>query len=137
MIITALSAPSTTPPETAPPRQFPWTPIAWFAALLIIGYLPVLRRLMHQWMNDEDMGHGFFVPVIALYIVWQYKDDIMALRFEPSKWGLVLVAVSGAILILATLGAELFLARLSFVLTLIGVVWTVGGRPLLRLVAFP
>jgi exosortase len=87
-------------------------------------------------MNDEDMGHGFFVPVIALYIVWQYKDEIIALNFQPSKWGLALVAVSGSMLILATLGAELFVARLSFVLTLIGMVWTLGGRPLLRKVAF-
>ena len=61
----------------------------------------------------------------------------MALKLRPSQWGLVLVGVSGLFLIVATLGAELFTARLSFVFTLIGVVWALGGSILLRKLAFP
>ena len=50
--------------------------IAWFGALLVAGYLPVLQRLVHQWDYDDDMGHGFFVPVIAGFIVWQRSDEL-------------------------------------------------------------
>jgi exosortase len=127
----------TTPPEPPAQKQLPWRTIAWFAILLIVGYLPVLRHLVRQWVNDEDMGHGFFVPVIAGFIVWQRRDELMALKLKPSAWGLVLVGISGLLLIVATLGAELFTARLSFVFTLIGVVWALGGVPLLRKLAFP
>ena len=49
--------------------------IAWFGALLIACYLPVLSRLVHQWNDDPDMGHGFFVPVIAGFIVWQRREE--------------------------------------------------------------
>src|SRR5437588_8121507 len=83
------------------------------------------------------MGHGFFVPLIAGFIVWQRREELMALKLRPSAWGLVLVAVSGLFLIVATLGAELFTARLSFVFTLIGVVWALGGGILVRKMAFP
>jgi exosortase len=123
--------------ETPSKNQFPWSAILWFAALLVLGYLPVLQRLVHQWAYDEDMGHGFFVPVIAGFIVWQRKDELLALDLKPNAWGMVLVAISGVLLLLATLGAELFVARLSFVFTLIGVVWTLGGTLLLRKLAFP
>lgn len=123
--------------ETSKKNQFPWPAVLWFAALMLVGYLPVLQRLVHQWAYDEDMGHGFFVPVIAGFIVWQRKDELLALDLKPNPWGLVLVAVSGILLLLATLGAELFTARLSFVFTLIGVVWTLGGTLLLRKLAFP
>jgi exosortase len=128
---------TTTPPETLPKGELPWRSIAWFAVLLIVGYLPVLRHLLRQWTNDEDMGHGFFVPVIAGFIVWQRREELMALKLQPSRWGLALVGVSGLLLIVATLGAELFTARLSFVFTLIGMVWAMGGRVLLRRLAFP
>ena len=45
--------------------KVPWTSVGWFAGLLLLCYAPVLIRLVQQWENDEDMGHGFFVPVIA------------------------------------------------------------------------
>src|SRR5258707_833431 len=120
-----------------PKQQLPWRAVAWFAVLLVISYFPVLEHLLRQWTNDEDMGHGFFVPVIAGFIVWQRKDELMALKLQPSRWGLVLVGISGLFLIVATLGAELFTARLSFCFTLIGVVWALGGTVLLRKLAFP
>ncbi|MDE3164927.1 MAG: exosortase/archaeosortase family protein [Acidobacteriota bacterium] len=123
--------------ETPPKNQIPWPSILWFALLVLAGYAPVLQRLAGQWLSDEDMGHGFFVPAVALFIVWQRREEILGVKREPSLWGMALVAASGVLLVLATLGAELFTARLSFVFTLIGMVWTLGGRPLLRKLAFP
>ena len=29
---------------------------------MLLCYAPVLYRLVHQWVTDEDMGHGFFCP---------------------------------------------------------------------------
>jgi exosortase len=127
----------TTAPQTPPKQELPWRTIAWFAILLIVGYLPVLHHLVRQWINDEDMGHGFFVPVIAGFIVWQRRDELLALKLKPNAWGLLVVGLSGILLIVATLGAELFTARLSFVFTVIGVMLALGGTPLLRKLAFP
>src|SRR4029077_12681540 len=56
---------------------------------------------------------------------------------QPNWWGLLVVAWGGLQLILATLGAELFTTRLSFVITLIGVIWTLGGTIMLKKLAFP
>jgi exosortase len=126
-----VSTPATTSPKA------PWTIIPWFGILLIGCYAPVLIALVSDWINDADMGHGFFVPAIAGYIVWQRREELAALPLRPNWWGLALVAAGGLQLIVATLGVELFLARIAFILTLIGVVWTLGGAPLLRKLAFP
>jgi exosortase len=115
----------------------PWTGIAWFGVLLVACYAPVLRSLVRQWNNDPDMGHGFFVPLIAGFIIWQRREELAAIQPEPNWWGLVVVAWGGLQLMLATLGAELFTARMSFVVTLIGVVWTLGGTVMLKKLAFP
>ena len=70
-----VSSTATTP---KPDQKLPWVSVVWFAVLLSICYAPVLWRLVKQWNDDEDMGHGFFVPVIAGYIAWQRRNELFA-----------------------------------------------------------
>ena len=121
------------------PRKagLPWIPIAWFGMLLIGCYAPVLGRLVRQWNNDPDMGHGFFVPIIAGFIVWQRREELLALKPHPNPWGLLVVVAGALQLMLGALGAELFTSRVSFVISLIGVVWLLGGDLMLKKLAFP
>jgi exosortase len=120
-----------------PEAQLPWQQLLWFGGLLVLCYAPVLYRLVHQWINDEDMGHGFFVPVVAGYIVWQRRDILSAIKPEPNYWGLILIVWSAMQLMLGTLGAELFLARTSFLIAIVGVILVLGGTKLLKALAFP
>jgi exosortase len=124
-----------------PPRplagSIQWPAIAWFAALLLVCYAPVLLRLVRQWAQDQDMGHGFFVPVVAGYIAWQKRQELMGQAASPNWWGLAIVAYGAFQLFVATLGAELFLARTAFIISLVGVVLMMGGTRSLRILAFP
>ncbi|HRS75357.1 MAG TPA: exosortase/archaeosortase family protein, partial [Anaerolineaceae bacterium] len=110
---------------------------AWFSILVLVCYAPVLNRLVNQWATDEDMGHGFFVPVIAGYIAWRKLRQPPLVEWKPSWWGLGVVAWGCLQLGVATLGAELFLARTAFIISVIGVLLTLGGWGVLRRLAFP
>ena len=109
----------------------------WFGALLIACYAPILYRLGINWANDEDMGHGFFVPLVAGYIIWQRREALAAEKPEPSYWGLLLIVWGAVQMMLGTLGAELFLARTSFLISLVGAIWFLLGTRILRMLAFP
>jgi exosortase len=132
-----------TPAQTGPKPDakvsspFSWKTIAWVSILLAVCYAPVLYKLAAQWYNDEDMGHGFFVPVIAAYIAWQKRDKIAGLLPRPNWWGLAIMIWAGLQLYIGTLGAELFTARTSFVFSIIGAVLLLGGKEYLRIFAFP
>ena len=115
----------------------PWIKIGWFMALLIVCYLPTLTRLVNQWMNDEDMGHGFFVPVVAGYIAWLNREKLVSMNWSGSNMGLVLIAWGAFQLMIGTLGAELFLQRTAFIESLVGVVLYLGGWQVLKELAFP
>ena len=124
-------------PQALPNSRLPWSKIAWFGLLILACYAPVLRALAGQWASDADMGHGFFVPIIAGFIVWQKRSELLAIQPRPNWWGLAVVIVGGVQLIIGTLGVELFLARTSFVIVLIGAVWLLGGDLMLKKLAFP
>jgi exosortase len=127
----------TAAPETVRKSQLPWGKIAWFGLLMIVCYAPVLRAMVAQWGSDPDMGHGFFVPVIAAYIVWQKRNELAAIKSQPNWWGLAVVMLGAVQLIVGVLGVELFLSRTSFVIVLIGAVWLLGGDLILKKLAFP
>lgn len=124
----------------APQRKqsvFNWTAVGWFGVLLVVCYAPILAALVKNWNDDADMGHGFFVPIIAAYIAWLKRDEIANLPARPNWWGLAIVIYGAFQMYIATLGAELFLARTSFVISIIGMVLLLGGTQYLRVFAFP
>src|SRR6478672_9747823 len=128
------------PAAELPARKpgIPWLNIGWFSVLLVICYLPTLVYLVDRWYNDEDMGHGFFVPVIALYIAWLNKDRLLEADLKPSyAWGSAVLVFAALQYYLATLGAELFLARTAFIESVIGVVLFLGGWTAIKILAFP
>jgi len=116
---------------------FPWPKVVWFGALLLICYAPVLKHLVEQWASDADMGHGFFVPIVAGWIVWQRREQLAAIEAKPNYWGLLLALWGMAQMLVGALGAELFLARTAFLISLTGAVLFLGGTKMLRALAFP
>jgi exosortase len=133
-----VSAPLAQHAEFPPASQkVSWPSIGWFGGLLLLCYAPILYRMAVQWASDENMGHGFFVPVIAGFIAWQRRDLLLLTPRKSSGWGLVLVVWAALQALAATLGAELFTARLAFVIALFGVVLYLSGREWLKILSFP
>lgn len=129
----AIAAP---PPSQNPPASF-WIPVAWIAGIMIASFYPMLERLVSQWMNDDDMGHGFFVPAVAAYIAWQRKDDILAVQPSRSYLGLAVMFFAAFQYVLGTIAAELFLMRTSIIFSIAGAVLFAGGKQMFKLLAFP
>jgi exosortase len=116
---------------------FSWAAIGWVSLLLAACYAPILVALVRQWNDDPDMGHGFFVPVIAAAIAWHKRDQIAGKLPKPNWWGLAIMVWAGFQLYIATLGAELFLARTSLVFSIIGAVLLLGGTEYVKAFQFP
>ena len=114
-----------------------WNLVALLLVLLLASYATVLYHLGLQWATDEDMGHGFFVPAVAGYIVWRRRDELRAIEAEPSYWGVALIVLGGLQMLVGALAAELFIQRTAFLVSLAGVLLLAGGRKLVRHLAFP
>ncbi len=138
----------TTPPESSKPQgggfkaflqqlaAFGWQ--GWLLAAVVVGlYTPVLLRLVKQWYNDPDYSHGFLVPLLSVYLIWQRRDKLAKIARKPSAWGLVVVLGALGLLFLGSLGAELFLTRVSLILMICGLIVYFSGWALLRAMSFP
>jgi exosortase len=117
--------------------RVPWIPLAWFTGILILCYLPTLIPLVRQWSNDDDMGHGFFVPIVAAYIAYQKRDLLLAEPARPNYFGALVMVYAALQWYLGSLGAELFLQRTAFVISIAGAILLVGGWRAIRIMSLP
>jgi exosortase len=109
----------------------------WFAALTGLCYYPVIRNITHQWFSNDDMSHGFFVPLIVGYIVWERRSQLREISLQPSRWGLAVLALGGVLACIGALAAEIFTQRVALMVTIAGLIWAFGGGALVRGLAFP
>jgi len=117
-------------------RSFGWQG-ALLVAVIVALYAPVLVRLVRQWYTDSDYSHGFLVPFLSAYLIWQRRDKLAEVVRRPSSWGLLVVVGALGLLFLGSLGAELFLTRISIIGTICGLIIYFAGWTLLRAMAFP
>lgn len=110
-------------------------------ALFLVGfaalYWKVLVELVGAWENDGNYSHGFLIAPIAIYLAWERKAELVALRRSPGNGGLLLVLAGIALLTAGTLGAELFLTRVSIIPVVAGAIVFLFGWSHLRLLSFP
>ena len=107
------------------------------AGSVIALYAPVLADLAKDWAHDDNYSHGFLIPPIAAYFVWRRRGELFALPRRPSVLGLFVIAASLAVLLVGTIGVELFLTRISLLGVMTGAVIFLCGWRWLRLVALP
>ncbi len=90
--------------------------------LLGILYYPVFKSLVHDWLHLPDFSHGFFIPIISLYFLWERIDRLNNLPVAPKNSGVVVILLGLIMLLVGNLGAESFTTRLSFLIVLSGIV---------------
>ncbi len=108
--------------------------------LIVWLYGSILARLFLQWVGpnrDPNFEHGIFVPLFALFVLWQDRKKLSAIPSFPSWSGLPLVVLGLLMLVLGVWGAELFFSRTSLLILLAGLIILLQGWTYFRAVLFP
>lgn len=121
-------------------RRLSGTTGGWILVLGVVLcglYSQVAPGLVRQWASDDDYTHGFLIVPLALYFVWEKKERLLAMAPEPSRMGAMALAFGLAMLVVGSVGAELFLQRSSLIVVLAGLTWLILGTAFLRELLFP
>lgn len=117
-----------------------WSALAGLALLVVLLgalYYLVLVHLGRQWWADENYSHGFLIPLVSAYLVWERRDRLRALSPHPSLVGSLVLLVGLGLLFLGVVGAELLVQRISLLVVLAGLVLFILGREFLRVLTVP
>jgi exosortase len=117
--------------------------LAWaaFGLLLAANYFPTLKWMLERWDEPASyMAHGWLIPPIAAFLIWQRRSELRALPRGPGQstaWGAALMAFSLLINLIAGLADVSSISGLTLVGVLFGFVLLLEGKALARVVWFP
>lgn len=101
-------------------------------------YYPIFLKLIQDWETDPNYSHGYFIPVLAAYMIWSRRSEIFAEAVNPSLfWGALLMLAGLLQLIVAWVGSEYFLQGSSMIPLLLGMSLFIWGPAISRKLAVP
>ena len=114
-----------------------WAGILAAVALMAVLYNESVSYLVYIWSIDENYGHGFFVPIISGYLIWEKRHELAVAPLRGSWAGLGCVVVAVGLYLLGEFATLYVLLHLSMWLMVVGLVLAVIGPAGLRIIAFP
>jgi len=110
-----------------------------FTVLVLLAalYSRIIPDMVKDWYKDDNYSHGFLVPVIAGYFLWQSWPELKERLVKPDGLGLVVIILGLLQLTVAWLGTEYFTMRSSLIVLLAGMVLYWFGREVLKGIALP
>src|SRR3989338_8864754 len=107
-------------------------------AILLIAYLPTINWMIERWNAEESYySHGFLIPLISIFLVWQKKDKLAEAKISSDARGIWLIAAGLLAHIICGILKVGFISGFSLVLVIYGLVLFFFGKEIVRILNFP
>lgn len=109
------------------------------ASLLILGfiYFDGLQEMESWWANREEYGHGYIIPFIALFLIWQKSDQLEKIKFNGSWLGVVLIIFALFLYYVGELSSLYIIIQYAFVIAVFGVALSLMGKEGFKIIFVP
>ena len=106
--------------------------------LFAVSYYDTLGWMFGRYLSaDSYYSHGFLIPFISGYLIWEKRAKLGMLAAKPSNWGILVLLLGILMLIAGRIGAELFTMRFSLIILLAGLILFVAGKDFFKALMFP
>src|SRR4030042_3589236 len=72
---------------------------AVIACCFLLLYASVIQKLVSDWIHMPDFSHGFLIPIVSLYFVYERRKELRVLNPSSNWVGLGLI-IFGILLLL-------------------------------------
>lgn len=131
-------APSEEPRDVYPVDSSVWVKAAVLAGVMALLYWTDLQSLVRLWLSDSNWSHGFIIPFFSLFLIYNWRHQILATPRRISYWGWLFILSAVLIRAVALIFLHnIWIAELTIPLLIFGVVWYLCGPRIARLMLVP
>jgi exosortase A len=104
---------------------------------LAVLYFSVIKGLVYDWINMPDFSHGFLIPLVSFYFVYERRKQLSTLSPSGEWTGLGLIIFGIMLLLLGNLATEYFTMRFSMLVVFGGIILFLLGNDFFKTLLFP
>ncbi len=112
-------------------------PLLLLLPLFMLMYYNIMPSMVQQWYVDPNYSHGFIVPLISGYLLYERREELLKTEVAPSLAGLFILIFGLLQLCGGYLAYELYTMRSSCIVILAGMILYLFGAALFRLMLLP
>lgn len=108
------------------------------STLFVAAYYDILQWMYGRFVSaDSYYSHGFLIPFVTAYFIWQQKEHLRSLPITTSLWGLALIIVALLLHLGGTVIYVFSVSGFSIFLLIVGMVIFLYGKAISRAIWFP
>jgi exosortase D (VPLPA-CTERM-specific) len=96
-----------------------------------------LLELVKRWSGEEEYTHGFLIPLVSVWLLWNRRGALLASGGRPHWSGLVVILAAVFMQMIGEYTSIFILSHFAFIFVLMGIALVLGGYPLLKLTFIP
>lgn len=108
--------------------------IGLLALALALVFYDALRFMVEWWSIREEYSHGFLIPPIAAFLIWQKRDELDRTPFVGTWWGSFIALLGLAVFTVGELSTIYAVTQYAFLTTLAGLLISFMGWRAFRLI---
>jgi len=105
--------------------------------LLAPAFWGGISELFTRWENQEEYSHGYLIPLVSAYLIWQRKDLLKRMEFRPSWIPVGLVFAGILISVIGEISAIYVLIHFSLILIILAMAWALMGWEAFKNIMIP
>lgn len=108
------------------------------AAFLMFVYYPILEPLLSRFdARDSYYSHGYLVPFVTAFLIWNKRESIAAIPLQGTLWGLPLIIGALLMHVVSYFLKINFPSYVSCLIAIFGIVLFLGGWRFTKALTFP
>jgi exosortase D (VPLPA-CTERM-specific) len=96
-----------------------------------------ISELIKRWGEGEEYSHGYMIPFVTAYLIWQRKGLLKTLEFKPAWFPVGIVALGLVISAIGELSVLYILIHFSLILIILAMAWSLMGWQAFKYVFIP
>ena len=109
-----------------------WMALLLGFCLLLALFYDGISDMVRIWETREAYSHGYLIPFISVFLIWQRKNEIAQEAFEGSWVGIGVLIAGLLVYALGSLASIYAIIQYAFVISLMGLVLSVTGWRVFR-----
>jgi len=105
--------------------------------LLIPTFWGGISNLLGRWGTQEEYSHGYLIPLVSAYLIWERRNLLKTLEFRPSWLPVGVVVLATAVAVIGEISALYILIHFALVLIILAMAWSILGWEAFRYVLIP